>query len=119
VYLYATLPLLLGIAGVVLVLACANVANLMLVRSVGRRREVAIRLAMGAGRWGVVRQLLTDLPGVESAALADWVPLTFSKRSETIEPEGYAARPHESLDLRRTAVSRLLPDDEDSGRCGA
>lgn len=84
VYLSGTLPILLALAAVLLLLACANVANLLLVRSVSRRREFAIRLSMGASRWRLVRQLIVEnllvaLAGGGLALLATvWTARTMS-----------------------------------------
>ena len=88
--------LVLGMAGVVLLIACLNLANMLLARGASRRREMAIRLSLGGGRGRVVRQLLTEGfvlsvgGGAVGLVVAVWAAGALVRSIESVLPFGVA-----------------------------
>jgi predicted permease len=105
------LYVLMAMVGLVLLIACANVANLLVARSLGRQKEIAIRLALGASRGDIVRQLLAEsmvlaiLGAFAGLLVSAW---TSSVLMQTLPNQGGATGLSASLDPRTIAFTFVL-----------
>ena len=102
--------MLLGAVAIVLLIACANVANLLLARASAREREMGVRAALGAGRWRLVRQLMVEslvlsIAGTALATVLAWWAVQVLRNSM---PEGVPRISQISIDLRVLAAAAGL-----------
>jgi len=110
---FLAITVVMAVVALVLLVACANVANMLLARAVARRKEIAVRLALGAGRLRIIRQMLTEsvllslIGGVGGLLLAGWS----SNLLATLLPQsfpGNSIAPDVSLDARVFLYTFLL-----------
>jgi predicted permease len=110
---FLVVGVLMAIVTLVLLVACANVANMLLARAVKRHKEIAVRLALGAGRWRITRQMLTEslllsgAGGVAGLLLASWGTVLV----KTLLPQsliGNSIPPDLSADVRVFGYTLLL-----------
>jgi predicted permease len=104
------LLVLSGAVGLVLLIACVNLANLLLARAGNRQRELAIRLALGSGRGRVIRQMLTEslvlaLPGGLAGIAVAWIAV---RALNAVEPSLLVNYPAIAMDMRVTAFTAAL-----------
>ncbi|HEX7330800.1 MAG TPA: ABC transporter permease [Pyrinomonadaceae bacterium] len=88
-----TVFILWGAVGLVMLIACVNVASLMIARTLARQREMAVRAAVGARRWQLIRQLLTEsvIVGLVGGALGLLIAVWGTRAIASLVPEGFAA----------------------------
>ena len=107
------LQLLMGAVTFVLLIACANVANLLLASGLARRRELAVRTALGATRWDLARQLTVEsivlavVGGALGVLLAEWAIATFVDLADTVLPRTATVQLDRTVLLFAAGVSLL------------
>jgi len=97
-----TVLVLWGAVGLVMLLACVNVASLMISRTFARQREIAVRAAVGARRWQLIRQLLTEsvLIGVTGGALGLLIAVWGTRAIASLVPKGFTTSVYDLNNIR-------------------